>query len=96
MLLFVLSGLLLLRFAERQLLRLLFQLPPRLTRFEPLQPLPLRGGKPRPPQSHRIRMCNVTHQTGGTLNQRLLGQVSIRVGRFTPGEFPPTPHQGRT
>jgi hypothetical protein len=35
-----LSGELLLRFAERQLLALLFQLPPRLTRFEPLRPLP--------------------------------------------------------
>jgi hypothetical protein len=35
MLLFRLSGLLLLRFAERQLFALLFQLPPRLTRFDP-------------------------------------------------------------
>ena len=35
MLLFVLDGLLLLRFATRQLLALLFQLPPRFTRFEP-------------------------------------------------------------
>ena len=30
-----LSGLFLLRFAERQFLALLFQLPPRITRFEP-------------------------------------------------------------
>ena len=35
MLLFVLPGLLLLRFATRQLFALLFQLPPRFTRFEP-------------------------------------------------------------
>ena len=35
MLLFVLSGLLLFRIAERQLFELLFQLPPRLTRFGP-------------------------------------------------------------
>lgn len=36
MLLFLFDGLLLLlRFAERQLLALLFQLPPRCTRFEP-------------------------------------------------------------
>lgn len=42
MLLFVFDGLLLLRFAERQLLPLLFQLPPRFTRFEPLRPLPSR------------------------------------------------------
>jgi hypothetical protein len=34
--LFLFSGVLLLRFAERQFLALLFQLPPRLTRFEPL------------------------------------------------------------
>ena len=36
LLLFLLSGLLLLRLADRQLSALLFQLPPRLTRFEPL------------------------------------------------------------
>jgi hypothetical protein len=39
MLLFLLSGLLLLRFADRQFLALsfqLFQLPPRITRFEPV------------------------------------------------------------
>jgi hypothetical protein len=35
MLLFLLDGLLLLRFADRQLFALLFQLPPRITRFEP-------------------------------------------------------------
>ena len=42
MLLFVFDGLLLLRFAERQLLPLLFQLPPRFTRFEPFMPQPCR------------------------------------------------------
>ncbi|HNT52006.1 MAG TPA: hypothetical protein PKH19_01290, partial [Candidatus Syntrophosphaera sp.] len=36
MLLLLLFGLLLLRFATRQLLALLFQLPPRFTRFDPL------------------------------------------------------------
>ena len=35
MLLFLLSGQLLLRLATQQLLALLFQLPPRITRFEP-------------------------------------------------------------
>jgi hypothetical protein len=40
MLLFLLSGLLLLRFADRQFLALLFQLPPRITRFEPGWPPP--------------------------------------------------------
>jgi hypothetical protein len=34
MLLFLLPGVLLLRFAERQFLALLFQLPPRITRLE--------------------------------------------------------------
>jgi hypothetical protein len=33
--LFLFVGLLLLRFAARQLIALLFQLPPRFTRFEP-------------------------------------------------------------
>jgi hypothetical protein len=33
--LFLFDGLLLLRFADRQFLALLFQLPPRITRFEP-------------------------------------------------------------
>ena len=36
LLLFRLSGVFLLRFAERQLSELLFQLPPRFTRFEPM------------------------------------------------------------
>ena len=36
LLLLLLFGLLLLRFATRQLLALLFQLPPRFTRFDPL------------------------------------------------------------
>jgi len=36
MLLFRLPGVLLLRFAERQFLALLFQLPPRIIRFEAL------------------------------------------------------------
>lgn len=36
MLLLLLFGLLLFRFATRQLLALLFQLPPRFTRFDPL------------------------------------------------------------
>ena len=40
-LLFLLSGLLLLRFADRQFLALLFQLPPRITRFEPVDHHPL-------------------------------------------------------
>ena len=35
MLLFVFDGVLLLRLADRQLSALLFQLPPRITRFEP-------------------------------------------------------------
>ena len=35
LLLFRLSGLLLFRLAERQFLALLFQLPPRFTRFDP-------------------------------------------------------------
>ena len=35
LLLFLLSGVLLLRFAIRQLIALLFQLPPRITRFKP-------------------------------------------------------------
>ena len=35
MLLFLLDGVLLLRFADRRLFALLFQLPPRFTRFEP-------------------------------------------------------------
>ncbi len=35
MLLFVFVGVFLLRLAERQFCALLFQLPPRLTRFEP-------------------------------------------------------------
>jgi len=43
MLLLALSGLLLLRMATRQLLALLFQLPPRFTRFEPYEQNPLKN-----------------------------------------------------
>ncbi len=50
MLLLRLSGQLLLRFAERQFWALLFQLPPRFTRFEPGRSSPLRCGEPRSPQ----------------------------------------------
>jgi len=42
MLLFLLSGLFLLRIADRQFLALLFQLPPRITRL-PVRPYPLGG-----------------------------------------------------
>jgi len=48
MLLFLLFGLLLLRLADRQLLALLFQLPPRLTRLEPIfDPSPIKGQSPK-------------------------------------------------
>ncbi len=40
MLLFRLSGVFLLRLADRQFLALLFQLPPRFTRFEPTDKAP--------------------------------------------------------
>ena len=43
MLLFALFGLLLLRLPTRQLLALLFQLPPRFTRFEPFWTEPQRN-----------------------------------------------------
>lgn len=68
MLLFVFDGLLLLRFADRQLLPLLFQLPPRFTRFEPLRPLSLICGEPRPPQSHRVCVGNMRDQTARTFD----------------------------
>ena len=50
MLLLLLFGLLLFRFATRQLLALLFQLPPRFTRFDPLYYLY--------PKVHEIRLSN--------------------------------------
>ena len=43
MLLLTLFGLLLLRLPTRQLLALLFQLPPRMTRFEPYEQNPLKN-----------------------------------------------------
>ena len=55
MLLFVFDRLFLLRFADRQFDALLFQLPPRSTRLEPLWPLALIGGQPRPPET---RCCS--------------------------------------
>ncbi len=44
-LLFAFAGLFPLRFADRQFVALLFQLPPRLTRLEPLRPLSPLGGQ---------------------------------------------------
>lgn len=58
MLLFVFDGLLLLRFADRQLLPLLFQLPPRFTRFEPLRPLTPAGLAIR--QTRRLHLRQTT------------------------------------
>ena len=44
MLLFRFDGVLLLRFAERKFAGLLFQLPPRITRFEPPESAHVRWG----------------------------------------------------
>ena len=56
MLLFLFVGLLLLRFAVRQLFALLFQLPPRFTRFEPsgYHPKALQN---MPPEGQAIRLA---------------------------------------
>jgi len=62
MLLFVFDGLLLLRFAERQLLPLLFQLPPRFTRFEPLRPLSQNVDAASLPRSKRLEASSTAHQ----------------------------------
>ena len=56
MLLLALFGLLLLRLATRQLLALLFQLPPRLTRFEPY------GQNPRKLGDFRFRITPYQRQ----------------------------------
>ena len=84
MLLFVFDGLLLLRFAERQLLPLLFQLPPRFTRFEPLRPLSFIRGKPRSPQSHRVRVGNVRDQAPRALHQLFLRNGALRERHLPP------------
>ena len=60
MLLLRLSGQLLLRFAERQFWALLFQLPPRFTRFEPGRSSPLRCGEPRSPQDQNKKIGTVS------------------------------------
>ena len=50
--LFRFDGLFLLRFADRQFLAELFQLPPRLTRFEPMD---------RPPEVIEAQTCEIAN-----------------------------------
>jgi hypothetical protein len=59
--LFRLSGLFLFRLADRQLFALLFQLPPRLTRFEPGWPPPqiLQHAPPKAPPADRCRRAGL-------------------------------------
>ena len=75
MLLFLLSGLLLLRFADRQLLTLLFQLPPRITRFEPV------GHHPK----------SMQHVSPPVLVARRRGERHQRLDPLPATEFGPPP-----
>lgn len=88
MLLFLLSGVLLLRFAERQLFALLFQLPPRLTRFEPLS-----DAYPYPEFSSSLIPRILTLQFRQRCNKRLPERKAIRKtyklkpATYTHGQF---------
>ena len=72
MLLFLLSGLLLLRFADRQFLALLFQLPPRITRFEPI------GRHPKSMQDAQAKTPALSRQREGDEGFHPLLQLALR------------------
>ena len=94
--LFVFNGLLLLRFAERQLLPSLFQLPPRFTRFQPLRPSSLLRDKKVSPQDQ------YTNKQKMGLTPALVKTIGVvyhfkprqRLSQFFCGA-PPHPNQGR-
>ena len=69
-----LPGSFLLRFADRQLTALLFHPPPRMTRFEPLSPLPLdhRTIDQLASRDHRIGLTPVSKHARDRSGERLL------------------------
>ena len=77
MLLFEFVGLLLLRFATRQLVALLFQLPPRFTRFAPDDHRPELG---QGPATEAVGTGG--KQKGGSRRQPGLGQILAQDARF--------------
>jgi hypothetical protein len=86
MLLFRLSGQLLLRFAERQLLALWFQLPPRFTRFDTeVLSHPSHGGTGSVPSVFAVR----TEADPPCVEPTVLWRDDLRVVR------PPGRHGGR-
>ena len=87
-----LPGSFLLRLAERQLVALLFQLPPRLTRFEPHRPSPEAPGsfKHLPADSKRIRASKVCDH-----RLHACGKIAILELPRRPGALErtnPSPH----
>ena len=95
MLLLLLAGLLLLRFATRQWFALLFQLPPRFTRFEP------DGRRPEffhhaPPESVRTHRQDEGRERGETLLQGLCGNHAALVQTRQRPEPPPVAHLAAT
>ena len=90
MLLFLLDGLLLLRFADRQFLPLLFQLPPRITRFEPS------GRHPKslqyvPPKPSTLRRPHESQQRRCPLLQLGLTPPPLDESPLIPAELPGEP-----
>ena len=91
MLLFELVGLLLLRFATRQLFALLFQLPPRFTRFEPdgRRPHCFHHAPTEPLRAHRQDECR---ERGEPLLEPRFGDRTGAVEHFKHPQPPPVAH----
>ena len=87
MLLFLLVGLLLLRFAARQLIALLFQLPPRFTRFEPFgcHPKSLQNLPPIRPALRR-HLSHIPCEVSAMRNDGKIGGPAIPKGLCPPAQ----------
>ena len=91
MLLLLFVGLLLLRFAVRQLFALLFQLPPRFTRFEPFgrHPKSLQDMPPKPPA---LRRHYKGQQRLHPLLQNQFAPIPTHKRRLIPPKLPRKSH----
>ena len=91
MLLFLFVGLLLLRFAVRQLIALLFQLPPRFTRFEPSGHHP-KTLQDMPPKRPALRWRHESQQRLHPLLQNQLAPLAAPLRRLIAPELLHKPH----
>ncbi|MCB9473380.1 MAG: hypothetical protein H6678_06180 [Candidatus Delongbacteria bacterium] len=84
MLLFVFDGVLLLRLAQRRLVALLFQLPPRMTRLEPPWTI---ARENLPPQQRSVPVFQIGKQTLAVCHQSFVVHPALPMRPFPPCQF---------